>query len=346
MTIIKNSSPSPNTSSASAYHSDPSSILLSESPSSNSRISWRFGGNPVSSWQTTPQITQSTYSQLACDSGAFESDAGSSTTDAGWYSETSDPTDDSCCGQEFENSRNAEKTLSENVIPCQSPKSSDDITAADIDTSDCIQDGHSEADDRNDSVTAIFRKNFARRRPRKQSRPEKSARRFDPGFKGVVLKFKTKLDSLNCRYKLRIRSYYSCHRRTRNCRYHRHDSRRTFLTNVDSTSSSDSDVDLVVSKKNKHRQMGKTGKQCASCGTKKTPLWRDAEDGTPLCNACGIRYKKYRIRCSYCWYVPRKAGKSCPICSSCGERVQLSHGRKMSTYVFVTKFGKFYKKQM
>ena len=31
------------------------------------------------------------------------------------------------------------------------------------------------------------------------------------------------------------------------------------------------------------------GKQCASCGTKKTPLWRDAEDGTSLCNACGIR---------------------------------------------------------
>ncbi|RXM93766.1 GATA-type zinc finger protein 1 [Acipenser ruthenus] len=30
-------------------------------------------------------------------------------------------------------------------------------------------------------------------------------------------------------------------------------------------------------------------KCCASCNTKKTPLWRDAEDGTPLCNACGIR---------------------------------------------------------
>ncbi|GBO37987.1 hypothetical protein AVEN_206096-1, partial [Araneus ventricosus] len=30
-------------------------------------------------------------------------------------------------------------------------------------------------------------------------------------------------------------------------------------------------------------------KHCASCSVKKTPLWRDAEDGTPLCNACGIR---------------------------------------------------------
>ena len=34
-------------------------------------------------------------------------------------------------------------------------------------------------------------------------------------------------------------------------------------------------------------------KTCASCKTKKTPLWRDSEDGTPYCNACGIRYKKY-----------------------------------------------------
>ena len=30
-------------------------------------------------------------------------------------------------------------------------------------------------------------------------------------------------------------------------------------------------------------------KTCASCHTRRTPLWRDAEDGTPLCNACGIR---------------------------------------------------------
>ncbi|KAG3280353.1 ferredoxin-2, mitochondrial, transcript variant X2 [Ictidomys tridecemlineatus] len=28
---------------------------------------------------------------------------------------------------------------------------------------------------------------------------------------------------------------------------------------------------------------------CASCRTQRTPLWRDAEDGTPLCNACGTR---------------------------------------------------------
>lgn len=59
-------------------------------------------------------------------------------------------------------------------------------------------------------------------------------------------------------------------------------------------------------------------KTCASCHTKKTPLWRDADDGTPYCNACGIRFKKYRIRCPTCLYVPRKDEKtsdnSCYMC--------------------------------
>lgn len=61
-------------------------------------------------------------------------------------------------------------------------------------------------------------------------------------------------------------------------------------------------------------------KTCASCKTKKTPLWRDSEDGTPYCNACGIRFKKYRFRCSACSYIPRKdereVSKSCCLCGS------------------------------
>lgn len=35
-------------------------------------------------------------------------------------------------------------------------------------------------------------------------------------------------------------------------------------------------------------------RRCASCRTQRTPLWRDAEDGTPLCNACGIRSSEWR----------------------------------------------------
>ena len=59
-------------------------------------------------------------------------------------------------------------------------------------------------------------------------------------------------------------------------------------------------------------------KECASCGTEKTPLWRDADDGTPLCNACGIRYKKYNIRCLRCWYIPRKEENRSTLCPGCG----------------------------
>lgn len=62
-------------------------------------------------------------------------------------------------------------------------------------------------------------------------------------------------------------------------------------------------------------------KTCASCKTKKTPLWRDSEDGTPYCNACGIRYKKYRVRCSSCLYIPRKDEKLGNQCCICGARL-------------------------
>ncbi|KAF7240115.1 GATA-type zinc finger protein 1, partial [Varanus komodoensis] len=62
-------------------------------------------------------------------------------------------------------------------------------------------------------------------------------------------------------------------------------------------------------------------KRCASCKTRKTPLWRNAEDGTSLCNACGIRYKKYRIRCFQCWNIPKHGGKRCLHCSNCGGKL-------------------------
>ena len=62
-------------------------------------------------------------------------------------------------------------------------------------------------------------------------------------------------------------------------------------------------------------------KTCASCKTKKTPLWRDSDDGTPYCNACGIRFKKYHVRCSACFYIPRKDEKINNSCCLCGSRL-------------------------
>ena len=62
-------------------------------------------------------------------------------------------------------------------------------------------------------------------------------------------------------------------------------------------------------------------KACVSCKTKKTPLWRDSEDGTPYCNACGIRLRKYHISCSVCRYIPRKDEKLNNCCCLCGSRL-------------------------
>ncbi|XP_026122083.1 GATA transcription factor 14-like [Carassius auratus] len=64
-------------------------------------------------------------------------------------------------------------------------------------------------------------------------------------------------------------------------------------------------------------------KMCVSCRTRKTPLWRDAEDGTPLCNACGIRYKKYRVRCQRCWNIPKKDTNTHSSRQRCGEVLKL-----------------------
>ncbi len=83
-----------------------------------------------------------------------------------------------------------------------------------------------------------------------------------------------------------------------------------------------------IEKKSSHfispkiRSSSSKTKTCASCKTKKTPLWRDAEDGTPYCNACGIRFKKYRFRCSSCSYIPRKDEREMnKCCCLCGSRL-------------------------
>ncbi|XP_061088570.1 GATA-type zinc finger protein 1 isoform X2 [Conger conger] len=117
------------------------------------------------------------------------------------------------------------------------------------------------------------------RRPRKQSHPTRSADLCDPNFKGVTFRMRTELNDNRDQCRLLITSNYSAEllksiRRARGSRP------RPFANSL-KTSSSEEDSDSSSLCKNK---------MCASCNTKKTPLWRDAEDGTPLCNACGIRH--------------------------------------------------------
>ena len=60
-------------------------------------------------------------------------------------------------------------------------------------------------------------------------------------------------------------------------------------------------------------------KRCSSCFVQKTPYWRDGwDDSVLLCNACGIRYQKYKKYCGKCFSIARKDEKGrlhCPTCS-------------------------------
>ncbi|XP_054319709.1 GATA-type zinc finger protein 1 isoform X1 [Pongo pygmaeus] len=106
------------------------------------------------------------------------------------------------------------------------------------------------------------------RRPRKQLNPCRGTEKVDPGFEGVTLKFQIKPDS-----SLQIIPTYSLP-----C----------------SSRSQESPADAVGGPADhpggtEAHSAGSEAlepRRCASCRTQRTPLWRDAEDGTPLCNAC------------------------------------------------------------
>ncbi|XP_066519697.1 GATA-type zinc finger protein 1 [Hoplias malabaricus] len=152
-----------------------------------------------------------------------------------------------------------------------------------------------------------------RRTPRKQAHPSRSPDLHDPEIQGVTFSMHTELDSSTDQCRLLITSKYRRGRRSRITR-----SRSLQISQRTSSSEEESDS-VSISKK-----------VCASCCTRKTPLWRDAEDGTPLCNACGIRYKKYRVRCLQCWNIPRKEANSNSKCLKCGDLLQLASQNKRS----------------
>lgn len=63
-------------------------------------------------------------------------------------------------------------------------------------------------------------------------------------------------------------------------------------------------------------------RRCESCGTRKTPYWRDGwESGILLCNACGIRFHKYRKLCGICKCVAKKDEKGHLQCPKCFDKI-------------------------
>ncbi|PIA17965.1 hypothetical protein COEREDRAFT_80265 [Coemansia reversa NRRL 1564] len=69
-------------------------------------------------------------------------------------------------------------------------------------------------------------------------------------------------------------------------------------------------------------QVGANGRRsCASCGASSTPCWRPGLiDSKTLCNLCGLRYKKGKVYCAACSYVPTKteiATGGASVCKRC-----------------------------
>ncbi|KAK9712269.1 DNA-binding transcription repressor [Basidiobolus ranarum] len=64
-------------------------------------------------------------------------------------------------------------------------------------------------------------------------------------------------------------------------------------------------------------------KCCASCAVKHTPCWRPGwSEHIPLCNSCGLRYRKTKIYCHNCLYIPlRTELNSSSECRKCFQKL-------------------------
>ncbi|KAJ1962678.1 DNA-binding transcription repressor [Dipsacomyces acuminosporus] len=70
---------------------------------------------------------------------------------------------------------------------------------------------------------------------------------------------------------------------------------------------------------------------CASCAAFSTPCWRPGWiDSMTLCNSCGLRYKKGKVFCAACCYVPMKteiATGGAIVCKRCSSNIQTASDR-------------------
>ncbi|XP_072458526.1 GATA-type zinc finger protein 1 isoform X2 [Notamacropus eugenii] len=106
---------------------------------------------------------------------------------------------------------------------------------------------------------------LAGRTLRKQPHPQRGAEGLDPGFQGVVLRMHLKPDEEGHQLLITAQFSSACGSRSWGA------------------------LPSPMGASTSNHQDSPGSRCCASCRTQRTPLWRDAEDGTPLCNACGIR---------------------------------------------------------
>lgn len=83
----------------------------------------------------------------------------------------------------------------------------------------------------------------------------------------------------------------------------------------------------------KNIKIKESSKYCLSCGCIDTPLWRDIpviikqkyiscirnKRIPALCNACGIRWKKYQTKCTLCDHIPKKYQRNLKYCYNCKQ---------------------------
>lgn len=143
---------------------------------------------------------------------------------------------------------------------------------------------------------------------RKKAIPRKSPSVDDPSFKGAVVHMR--LQMVNGMAKLKMEHHYN-------------NMQRRDMLRPDYAEISESEDDFEFARKEDVEQQV-PGKQCASCTTTLTPIWRKAEDGTRLCNACGIRYRKHKVRCTRCWHIPGRNRKTRTDCKECGGRLRFA----------------------
>ncbi|CAJ1053514.1 GATA-type zinc finger protein 1 [Xyrichtys novacula] len=173
---------------------------------------------------------------------------------------------------------------------------------------------------RQEEFASLSTQKWKTKTPRKQRHPSRSVDIQDPDFQGVIFRMDTELEGGQCR--LLITSKYSKELRksVKKPKLRTRTTQRSLRTSSPMTGASSERISSTCK-----------DKMCASCCTTKTPVWRDAEDGTPLCNACGIRYKKYRVRCANCWHIPRKESNSNSCCLKCGNFVKLTSAQRKHT---------------